>query len=270
MALSGGVDSAAVLAALCAVGRRDVGVVSYTPSTHESTDFIMAKQTAANLGLLFHAAVVSMDAELLEQRARMVISTGYATKVEVESLAPFIDIVAVASEQQHSRVLLTGDQSDGYFCLSKWAAHNFDRSQGVPFRERSRNVKQDTSPARIDAIRKRYYELDLSCSAGVRVLVEDLGMQACFPFRDAVIRRAFAGTLWSEINEPRIKEPIRLAWADWFTEDRILTRPTQVNLHKGDSLFGDTLSRTLMAQSHLQGDWSTPRGLYSAMARGEV
>lgn len=268
VALSGGVDSCAVLAACLEAGIKPV-IVSYTPHTHDSTDFEMAKATALALGLRFHPATVPMNARELEAAARKVISLDYHSKVQVESLAPMLTIASVTRSAK-ATILLTGDQSDGYFCLSKWAAHNYDRSQGVPFRERSRNVKEDTTPDRIDAIRQRYYAEDFACCAGVLAVCRDAGLSALFPFRAKAIADAFKGSLWSEINRPRIKEPIRLAYAEWFEGGGIGVRPLQVNLHKGDSYYGETMSKTLMAQPHLQGKWKTPQGLYSAIWRGEV
>lgn len=269
VALSGGVDSCAVLAACLEAGLKP-SVVSYTPITHESTDFQMAQETAKALGLKFIPARVDVSPEALERDARRVIDLGFHSKVQVESLAPMLRIALMAQHFGKADVLLTGDQSDGYFCLSKWAAHNYDRSQGVPFRERSRNVKDDTDPTRIDAIRKRYYEEDFACTTGVAAVCEFRGIGAEFPFRDLYIAKAFNGSLWSEVNVPRIKEPIRLAYAKWFEGGGINVRPLQVNLHKGDSHYGETMSKTLTAQPHLQGEWKTPQGLYSAMWRGDV
>src|SRR5678816_4748139 len=76
ISLSGGVDSCAVLAAFMEVGIEPL-CLSYTPSTHESTDFVMAQQTAENLGLKFEPVVVDMGADNLEALAREVIGHGW-------------------------------------------------------------------------------------------------------------------------------------------------------------------------------------------------
>jgi hypothetical protein len=262
VALSGGVDSCAVLAGLLEGGCRPV-VVSYTPMTHQSTDFLMAQNTANNMGLRFVPVLVDTRFDNMNQLARLVIANGYHSKVEVESLAPMVAI----AEATPTGYLFTGDQSDGYFALSKWAAHNYDRSIGVPKGSRSRTVKHDTSPDRIDAIRKRYYEDDLSCSGGVASICKGWSVKALFPFREPEIREAFTGSLWTEVNEPRIKEPVRAAFPEYFDPSRIQVRPVQVNLHKGDSLFGDTMSRVMM-EGHP--GFASVRGLYSAIARCEA
>jgi len=269
VALSGGVDSCAVLASLMEVGTKNIVIVSYTPETHESKDFQMARQTADNLGIDFSPAIVPVDPISLENYARIIVSLGYKGKVEVESLSPMI-IISREAKKNGADVIFTGDQSDGYFCLSKWAAHNYDRSRGVPFRERSRSVKDDGDSERIDNIRKKYYREDMSCSNGVSSVCESEDVEAVFPFRDRAIYKSFLGSLWKEVNLPRIKEPIRLAFDEWFEGDKILVRKSQVNLHKGDSYFGDTMSKTLMNQDHLSGEWKTPRGLYSAMSSGRI
>jgi asparagine synthetase B (glutamine-hydrolysing) len=262
VALSGGVDSCACLAALLETGNVPI-VVSYTPDTHESTDFQMARQTAENLGLEFYPAVVDMSSESLERAAREVLALGWKTKVQVESLVPMV-FIAEEAAAAGATVLLTGDQSDGYFALSR-GAQTFEAAKYGGLR-----VAQDTTSERIDRIRASYYDKDKSCSGAVRDVCETKGLKAGFPFRDKLIYEAFLGTLWPEVNKPRVKEPIKQAFEEWFSADKIQIRKVQVNLHKGDSHFGDTFFATLAAQPHLQGNWASPRGLYAAMARGEV
>jgi hypothetical protein len=38
----------------------------------------------------------------------------------------------------------------------------------------------------------------------------------------------------------------------------------------GDSYFAQEMGKTLLAQPHLAGRWRTARGLYGAIARGDV
>lgn len=267
LALSGGVDSCSILAAMLECDMEPV-IVSYTPETHESTDFQMARATARRFGLRFVPAIVDMSAAALEGYAREVIDAGYRQKVQVECLSPLITIHRVA-KVAGAQVIFTGDQADGFFALSKWASHNADRAAGIPRGERT-NVQQDTTPDRIDHLRRRYWQMDKSCSKGVEELGARAGLEVVVPYRDPIIAKAFVGSLWSEVNKPRLKEPIRQAWPEFLTEDMIPTRKSPVNLHKGDSEFAVTMGTTLLAQPHLQGPWKTPTGLYAAMARGEV
>lgn len=265
VALSGGVDSCSILAALLA-NRMDPLVVSYTPAGRESTDFVMARDAAKKFDLDFAPAIVDMSPSALEDYARDIIDLGYHQKVQVECLAPLITIHRTAREAG-ALVVFTGDQADGFFALSKWASHNADRAAGIPRGERT-NVQQDTTSDRIDYLRRRYWELDKSCSEGVKLLGRQRGVEVVVPYRDEVIAKAFVGSLWSEVNKPRLKEPIRLAFEEWLCD--IPTRKLPVNLHKGDSEFAVTMGKTLLAQPHLQGPWKSPTGLYAAMARGEV
>jgi asparagine synthetase B (glutamine-hydrolysing) len=265
IALSGGVDSCSILAAML---ENDMcpKVVSYTPDTHVSTDFQMAQAAAGYFMLPFTPAIVNTDPYQLESDVRIVLGLGYTGKVEVECLTPLVTICRTAAEAG-VRVLFTGDQADGYFVLSKWASHNADRAAGVPRGQRT-NVQRDTTPGRIDHLRDRYWELDKSCSKGVQAIGRLYDLDVVVPYRDEAIKEAFRYSLWSEINRPRFKEPIRLAFEEMLAD--IPTRPLPVNLHKGDSRFAEILSTTLMALPHLRGRWRTPRGLYSAMARGEA
>lgn len=264
IALSGGVDSCSLLGALLTVDVKPV-VISYTPETHDSTDFLMAWETAKRLGLCWEPCLVDMSAEALERSARTVIALGYKEKVEVECLSPVVSIMERARDIG-VKYVVTGDQADGYFALSKWASHNADRAAGIPRGERT-NVQRDTTPDRIDFLRDRYWELDRSCSAGVKKLAAShQDMRALVPYRNERIRAAFRHSLWSEVNRPRFKEPIRLAFDKELAD--IPTRKLPVNLHKGDSYFAERMGQTLL--NKFPGPWLTARGLYHAMARGDV
>lgn len=265
IALSGGVDSNSILAALLE-NDHEPTVFSYTPTTHESTDFKMARDAAKMLQLNFVPVYVSMEADDLEEGVRSLVAKGFKTKLEVECLSPVLGIMEAAKEASIS-VMFTGDQADGYFINNNWMARNFDRARGIPG-PRRQHVKLDEDPWRIDELRRIYFEEDRSCSGQVTALGKERGLGVCIPYRDSLIRKAFQGTHWNEVNSPRTKEPIKLAFEDWFR--RIPVRPEPVNLHRGDSYFAVSMGRILMAQDHLKGPWKTVTGLYSAMARGDA
>lgn len=267
VALSGGVDSCSILAECLRAGQQPV-VVSYTPNTHESTDFKMARHTAKNFGLRFVPVVVDMSAKNMERLARYVISLGYTHKVGVECLAPLVEIMEVAGNEGIGW-LFTGDQSDGYFALSRYAGPSYDAKQGIGVDERTM-VRDDITSERIDAIRQIYWETDKSCSNGVKKIGHENDVRVVVPYRDKAILNSFIGTTWRQVNQPKPKYPIRLAYEEWFDKGKVWVRSMAVNLHKGDSGFGDKMGELLCAQPHLQGRWRGPRGLYAAMARGEV
>lgn len=242
-------------------------IVSYTPETHESTDFKMARKTAANLHLNFIPRFESMKVVDLEESARYIIARGYKTKLEVECLVPMLGVLRTGTD--NGDVMFTGDQSDGYFINNNWMSRNFDRARGIPGYLRT-HVKTDEDPWRIDTLRDIYYEEDRSCSKAIQALGLELNLRVVIPYRDQKIREAFRGTMWSDVNLPRTKEPIKRAFANWFKPHLILTREEPVNLHRGDSLFAKTMGELLMSQPHLQGPWRTTTGLYAAIARGDV
>jgi asparagine synthetase B (glutamine-hydrolysing) len=264
IALSGGVDSCSVLGALLDNGIRPV-VVSYTPDTHESTDHAYAARTAAVLSLPFHSAVVAMSPENLEREARVLTRRGYRTKLEVECLAPMLEVLRTA-EEVGVGVLYTGDQADGYYINSNWMARNYDRAQGIPGYLR-KPVSADADAKRIDELRRIYYEEDRSCSGALVALGKEMGLEVRVPYRALTMRQAFHGTHWRDVNTPRLKEPVWLAYGHHFNRT-FPVRPKPVNLHRGDSRFAETMGRALMAR--LPGPWRTPTGLYAAMARGEI
>jgi len=265
VALSGGVDSCACLASLLEVGLKPV-VVSYTPHTHESTDFIMAKQTAKNLGLKFVPATVTMSRSVLVDYAHTVARLGYGSKVQMESLTPMVGISRKAAKAGVT-ALLTGDQSDGYFSLSRGASSGQGLKGDLAPEMFDHKVSQDTDSRRIDANRIAYYLKDKSCSGAVAEVCQLVGITAGFPFRDREIYEAFLGSTWREVNKPRIKEPIKLAWGEYFNSERILVMRHNQNLHKGDSYYGDTFA-AMMAEAFP--GYGSPVGLYRAMVRGEI
>lgn len=265
VALSGGVDSCACLASLMEVGLKPT-VVSYTPHTHESTDFQMARQSAENLGLEFIPAIVNMDAEILVEFARVVAKLGYGSKVQMESLTPMVRIARVAASAKQT-ALLTGDQSDGYFSLSRGASSGQGLKGELAAHLFPGKLSTDTDSRRIDANRIAYYERDKSCSGAVAEVCALRGVTAGFPFRDRKIYEAFLGATWSEVNRPRIKEPIKQAWGDWFGEDKILIMKHNQNLHKGDSYYGDTFA-AIMHEAFP--GFNSNVGLYRALVRGEI
>lgn len=265
VALSGGVDSCSVLAALLGNGIAPV-IISYTPSTHESTDHLYARETAAAVGLSFHSAVVPMDAHSLKHDARVLVNRGYYTKLEVECLAPMLEVLRTA-EEAGVGILYTGDQADGYYINNNWMARNYDRSQGIPGPLR-KPVSQDTTAKRIDKLRHIYYTEDRSCSEALIALGKEIGVQVRVPYRALAMRQVFLGTRWVEVNQPRLKEPTWLAYEQEWRARGIGVRSKPVNLHRGDSRFAEIMGSTLMA--HLPGPWKTPTGLYAAMMRGEV
>jgi asparagine synthetase B (glutamine-hydrolysing) len=255
VALSGGVDSCAVFAEMLDQRLRPV-VVSYSPKTHESTDFKMARAAARKYGLEFREARISMKARTLEAGMRYVIKRGYHGKIEVECLVPMVVVLNVAA--RHMDILFTGDQADGYFNNSKSSVITL-------------GVRKHTTSDVVDKIRRKYYEKDQACTGALHKLGTELGLEnVVFPFRSRRIYNAFQGALWSEVNKPRTKEPIRIAYEEWFdTPDGFPTRPFPVNLHKGDSEFGDTMAAKLLALPKFSA-YRSPMGLYNAVARGEV
>lgn len=266
VALSGGADSCSVLAGLMAVGAKPI-IVSYTPDTHESTDFRMAAETAENLGLRFVPAYVSMHPDDLEDDARFLIARGFRSQLMVESMSPMITIQREA-QKAGVTTLFTGDQSDGYFINSNWAPIQWQKRKGYEPDEYTK-IHTDTTTERIDDIRREYFASDKSCSEAIKKMGLEFGLEVVVPYRDPAILEAFLGTFWAEVNKPRFKEPIRVAFAEWFRSDRILVRDKVVNLHKGDSQFAEKFRRALLGQPHLSG-YRSPIGLYNAIARGEA
>jgi asparagine synthetase B (glutamine-hydrolysing) len=266
IALSGGIDSCSVLAACLRRGMRPT-LISYTPSTHESTDYQYAKNNAALLGLPFYGAKVDMRPARLEYLARYLTSMGYRTKMQVESLAPMVSIAQMA-QAAGVAVLYTGDQADGYYINGNWISRNYDRAQGIPGPERT-HVREDPDAERIDKLRDLYWDQDRGNCAAVEQVCAAFGVRAVMPYRDPKMRELFRGYHWREVNEPRLKEPVWQAYPELRAEGvgGIWVRPAPVNLHRGDSRFAEMMGKTML---ELFPAYKTPLGVYGAMARGEL
>jgi asparagine synthetase B (glutamine-hydrolysing) len=262
VALSGGVDSCSVLAACLRAGLDPI-VISYTPDTHLSTDYRYARKTAEAHDLRWQGVGVSMSPENLLEDARMVIGMGYRTKMQVESLVPMITI---AREAQHvgATVLLTGDQADGYYINGNWMSRNYDRSQGIPGPERQ-HVRLDKDSQRIDVLRRMYWDQDRGNCGAVQRIAAEFGVKAVMPYRDPKILRLFLGLHWSEVNEPRLKEPAWRAFPELGVGISVRDKP--VNLHRGDSYFAETFGKTML---EMFPQYKTPLGVYGGIARGEI
>lgn len=265
IALSGGVDSCSLLAACLVVGVRPT-VFSYTPSTHESTDFQYAEANAIALDLPFVPVYFPMDLKGLESAARQVIRLGYRSKMQVESLAP-MTCIAKAADLNGINTLLTGDQADGYYINGNWISRNYDRARGIPGPQRQ-HVKMDKDATRIDELRRIYWEEDRGNCAAVRHVCAEYRVHAVMPYRTGRVRDLFRGLHWREVNEPRLKEP---AWQAFWEMNRassgIRVRKAPVNLHRGDSNFATVMGNTLLAAYP---QYKTPLGIYGGMARGEI
>lgn len=259
LALSGGVDSCAILAAMLELHLNPV-LISYTPDTHESTDFVMARATADNYSLRFVPVVLSTEPKDIEMLARTVMSFGWHSVVQVEAISPFVKI-AGAARRNKVDVIFTGDGA--YFALSRFAPALASKlGFGTDY-----DFRKDTTSERIDALRQDYYDHDRCCSGMLTTLFEYLSIDTCFPFRDEELFKASLGSTWREVNKPRQKEPTRIAFEEYWGEERIQVRRQQINLHKGDSKWSEIVSSTLMERFP---GYRSPRGLYSAMARGEA
>lgn len=264
IALSGGIDSCLVLAALLRKKVRPE-VFTYTPSTHESTDYEYARGNAEALGLTFHPVRVRMDQPSLVTLARAVAHRGYRTKMQVESLSPMLKVVQAAS-RAGIQVLYTGDQADGFYINGNWISRNYDRSQGVPGRLR-KHVKEDSDTTRIDKLREIYWQEDRANCAALSALAKECNVRAAMPYRNVALLEAFQGTHWREINAPRLKEASWQALGRLDAHRSIMVRPKPENLHRGDTRFAESMGAAVLLEYP---QYKTPLGVYGAMARGDI
>jgi asparagine synthetase B (glutamine-hydrolysing) len=261
VALSGGVDSTSILAACLELGIRP-HVISLTPDSHESTDFKMARVTAQQTGCRFSQVLFPTRPDAVDAQVREVIGWGYEKKTQVECLTAMMPVVRCAAQQKNA-VLLTGDQSDGYWALNRRSLRNVARSLGdkMNIDEAEGEFQQRI----VDVFRERYWDNDQSMAEGIQVVGKRFGLRVVVPYRDRAIYDAVAGSSLNEVNLPRNKEPIHRAFGGAMQGMRF--RPVPVSIHKGDSQIEDIIDAAMRTKNP---GYRSAISLYRAIARGEA
>ena len=206
VALSAGKDSSSVLFALLEL-KKKVTAYSFHVEDIQSTDFIHAKQNAKTFKVPFVECIIPKKVSL-DNIKDLMARTGCKKKVEIECYYPYYYILPKVKES----LLLLGLGSDTFFCLSKKGMIHYSKT--------------------LDGIRK-YRELDYEITINdlERLnLLSDVGIYD--PFADKRIYNYFYNKSWKEINKPRQKETLLVAFPEYFNKIKLFN---QMNLQCGDS-----------------------------------
>lgn len=220
VALSGGIDSQAVVFALVAAGRRPT-CYSFTLEDRQSSDFLQAEATARRLRLPFVPVLLPTDLGGLAAYIRAMTRRGYVRKTTVECAWPFLHLIRAF----RGEALYSGWFTDALFCLSK---------SGVL---RWRN--------RIDDFRANQRAAEFAPGGQLEIFSRACAARgAAFraPFGSAEMEGLFRGTSWDAVNRPHQKQPILDAFPEDFATIRVRDR---TNLHIGDSGIRDLFASLL-------------------------
>jgi len=217
VALSGGMDSASVLLAA-----RDAGLspfaITFTLDDRLSTDARRAIELADALGI--RRLLVRLPRSAIAADLERMIRRGVEGKAKIECLWPFARVLHQAASEFD--VLATGSAADGHFGLSKKAMINF------------REPKE-----KFDAFRIAYFsDPDRAQVETLGRVAEDYDVLAIAPYFDRAIQEIMRRFSWDELNRPRQKEILRLAFPEL---DRFAV-PRHCNLQLGDSGIAEHLS----------------------------
>ena len=246
VALSGGVDSTSCLFALQELGKSPQAYTFHVDG-HESTDLRVARRICEQFDVPFTPVELPTDLTTIKQDTYAIIKgLGLTSKTNVECIWPRWYLLQAVEES----TLVTGDCADAHFANSKKGAMHYKDSVERMNQYRDEHFS-NPNYAQLRTIRK------LGTQYGVNEVVA--------PYRDKEFQDLFYDTSWEEVNNPRMKEPIRQAYPKRFGAVSIHS----ANLQTSDSKIQDQFEKLVDSLWNIN-DWKTPVGIYNAIERGEV
>lgn len=225
IAMSGGIDSTALLISALEVGKLPT-VLSFTFDGHYSTDFLTAKKVADYFEVDFAPVYLPTDqAEILAAIRLLTQTYNLKKKARIECAFPFL-YLAKEAQALAITTLATGLCADGHFGLSKKAMihHRYPQEK-------------------FDAFRCDYFSNpDAGGRKGITAVCRDASIDIVNPYYDTRVFKLFIGRPWDELNKPRQKEAIRCEYPE-LDQFKI---PRHSNLQLGDSGIAERLGTAAM------------------------
>lgn len=255
--LSSGVDSNALFASAVKIhGSKNVHAFSFMMNGILSTDYRCAMYNAQKMGCKFTGIFLPRDISILERDVRHIIMNWkISNKAGVECLWPILYFAKEAKGKVPA--VMIGINIDHYFGLQK--------SSILKHRVRD-------SVKKFDAYREGIYREEFVTNEKMaqvnrmgRVFATE-GIEISAPFRSKEIHDLFKGTSWDELNKPKEKYPMRLAWRPEFSE---LAIRKHSNYQLGNTGIADHFTNLLNTPICPKGAKSVV-AIYNAIKRGEV
>lgn len=267
--LSAGADSHAVLFAALAVGIKPI-VFSATLDTHESRDFICARNTAELFGLQFVPVFLNTDIAHLQEYIHSLYgdwNPGVAlSKATVECLWPMVKIMEAADKHKCTSIL-SGFGGDTWYCTLRSQKKMYEA--GAPYE------------AYLKRVEAQCVANDSNTSIKAGLLLRDAQhtmrlswMQKYCKYLKRNVNPFFDKRLFTLLNSmkpieegwnPIQKAPWRLAFYDDFQRARGSVY-TNKPMQKGDSLISEHFEK-LLATSLNTKNYKNTIGIYNDQLR---
>lgn len=219
VALSGGMDSNAVLFGLLELGKK-VTVYSFRMDGVESHDFLKAKETAKVFSLPFKEVILPRNIDTLYNDLKTLKDLGAQSKTDFECFWPFYYLYKQIIADGFTN-LCTGLGSDQHFCLSKKGMiHYKDKI------DEFRNILYNKPTYSQHHMHTKF------CSQN--------NIKNHLLYFEQDLKDMFLGTTWDEVNKPKQKNCLRTAYPDYM--EKVGKIKEHTNLQLGDSGIAEFMS----------------------------
>jgi asparagine synthetase B (glutamine-hydrolysing) len=215
--LSGGVDSISVGFTAQRLGKK-IHAYSFRLDTHESYDFLKAKEISETLDWEFTGVVISTES--IEADFHRLTRLGCSKKSSYECSYPFIHVYPKIQE----KYVLSGWAADGYYGLSKTAMIHYKHTK-----------------EKFDEFRDKYFAPDKCANYIWLKKISDLGNKIFItPYLSTEVKNFFYSMDWEEVNKPFQKHHVRNAFPE-FEKIGKVKKHLNLQIDSGVSKLFDTL-----------------------------
>ena len=243
--LSSGVDSHSVLFA-CLELDIPVTAYSFTLDDRESRDFKYARSTANLFNVEFRKVALPTDLKSLQRFCLYAVRHGARGKTDFECMWPMATAFRQVAKDGH-RYVLSATAADSHFALSKKA--NMRYKDKVDLYRRLVFKKRNTGQKLL-----------------LRAEAASLGMEYFTPYDTTRMCSELHGYTWDELNKPKQKQPIRMAFPEYF--DKCKTT-IHTNLQLGDSGIAKHF-HILLSSDWNRWSYKSPKGIYNRLVLGDI
>ncbi len=245
--LSGGVDSATVLAALLAIDRPP-RCFTFTLGRYESEDLASARAMCRELDLDHQVVRIPQDALVLERDVRRLVRIVGPRKTWVQCGHPYLYVVPQLAEYGYHGVYvgLFGDDlwGTGRRVMSGW------RRLGDTWAREERNKKLAL----------------LLVDDGGELVAQSLGAEMLDPFTDEGVMQFLIARSFTEMHVPRLKSLAIGAFPEFWSRGAWYREPLNYQIGAGIRAWHDTL---LTSPLNRRGNRAVV-GIYNDLSVGRV
>lgn len=246
IALSGGMDSNAVLFGLLELGKK-VTVYSFRMDGVESSDFIKAKETAKVFSLPFKEVILPRNIDILYNDLTTLKDLGAKGKTDFECFWPFYYLYKQIISDGFTN-LCTGLGSDQHFCLSKKGMIHYKD--------------------KIDDFRNILYNKPTYSQHHMHTkFCSENNIKNHLLYFEQDLKNMFLGTTWDEVNKPKQKNCLRTAYPNYM--EKVGKIKEHTNLQLGDSGIAEFMSE-LVNSKYNTTNAKSPLSIYNRITKSNI